>query len=161
VSDTALELRARRADVAALRADVAALTDDLQVALRRMLATEDLRELRKLLPQIHTLEGEQAWSASSLFADALAGTGAEALSDALLEWRDPVGGLRALGRLLERCAGVCVDGLRLVRVASPSAGALYVVRQVSAASKPASTVTRAVFSGTLVVPELPTHGGHR
>ena len=155
------DVSALRADVRSLQAKVDALTDDVQLALRRLLASEDLRELRKLLPQIHALEGEQSWSASSLVGDAVEGIGAEALRDALSEWADPIGGLRSLGRFFERCEGTSVGGLRLARVGRPSTGALYVVRQVLEAWKPASAAAGPRFSGTLVVPELPTQGGHR
>jgi hypothetical protein len=116
------------AEVRELRMKLDELGDDLQHALRRLLTPEDQRELRKLLPLIRALQGDQVWSASSLFADALEDQRAEALRAALFDWVDPRGGLRSLGRFLERCAGSSSAGLRLVRVGRPSTGALYVVQ---------------------------------
>jgi len=136
------------AEVRALRLKVDELGDDLQHALRRFLTPEDQRELRQLLPLVWDLEGDQVWSASSLFTDALEDEDAAALRASLFEWADPRGGLRSFGRFLERCAGTKCTGLRLVRVGRPRTGALYVVQ----AATPTQRVSRqAVQTSTRVV----------
>lgn len=138
------------AEMRAVHAKVDALTEELQQALRRLLTREDQRELRRLLPLIRALQGDQVWSASSLFADALDDHGAEELRVMLFDWVGAQGGgLRSLGRFLERCTGTSSAGLRLVRVGRPNTGTLYLVQPASRsqargpASQPrASTVSK-------------------
>ena len=146
-------------ELRALRAEIEGLRDDLQHALRRLLSVEDRRDLKLLLPLIHDLMGGNAWSAVSLKEAADQADAAE-LSAALDEWVSDSGGLRALGGFLARCSDIGCDGRRLVEAGNDRDGALYFVR-VSAASKLASSAAGSSFSGTLVIPELSTQGGHR
>jgi hypothetical protein len=116
-------------DLADLRAEVAELREDMQFLLRRLLATDDRRDLVRLLPAAHALLGNQVWSASSLADAAAVSPDGGPLSLLIAENVTERGGLRGFGRLLARLEGAPLGGLRLVRCGTDARhGALYAIR---------------------------------
>ncbi|WP_298829370.1 hypothetical protein [uncultured Piscinibacter sp.] len=104
------------------------LEDDVRHMMRRLLAVDDRRVLAKLLPLVHQLLGEAAWTAADLSAAAMVGRGhvADDLVALVGEYTSERGGLRQFGNLLERCEGCVIGGIRLVRIGTDGrAGAVY------------------------------------
>jgi hypothetical protein len=126
------------AELRALRADVAALREDQQHAVRRMVAIVDRRDLGPLMRLIVDQVGHQLWTVAALWQAARQSPN-RALQTTLEEWRTG-SGFRVFGNFLERCDGVSIEGLRLVRCGSDKDGALWKVERVSGASKPGMVV---------------------
>ncbi|MES3013216.1 MAG: hypothetical protein V4750_05725 [Pseudomonadota bacterium] len=118
-----------------LRQDLADAVDDVRQAARLQLAPTDRRELARLLPLVAAAHGDGAWSAATLWADALNEPAAVALREMLAEWVTPGGGLRAFGRFLERCRGIVVGVHQLEMIDRPSTGTVYMVKTLSRPAK--------------------------
>jgi len=112
-----------------LRQDLGDAVDDIRRAALLQLAWRDRRELARLLPLVDALHGDKAWSAATLWADALNTQADSELRMLLAEWITPSGGLRAFGRFLERCRGMVVSDRELQMADRPSTGAVYVVKR--------------------------------
>lgn len=124
-----LELRALRAAFDAQAEGLAELREDVQLLTRALLASNDRRDLARLLPAVHALLGSQIWSASSLAGAAALSPNDGPLSMLIAENTTERGGLRGFGRLLARLEGTPLDGLRLVRCGDDAReGALYAIR---------------------------------
>lgn len=107
--DLALELRALREEIAALR-------ESHDEMARRLLAPADRRLGGVLVPLLADLCGSAPFTAASLAAAALNGRGPEwqAVRELVAPFVTGTGGVRSLGRLLSRLAGVEFAGCRLV-----------------------------------------------
>lgn len=105
----AVELRALREEIAALRESHAEL-------VLRLLSADDRRLGGVLVPLLADLCGGEAFTAASLAASALNGRGPEwqAVRELVAPFVTGTGGVRSLGRLLVRLAGVEFNGCRLV-----------------------------------------------
>lgn len=133
--DLLLELRT-------LRAAVEGLAEEQRHLARRLLVADDRRELARLLPLVHGMMADRAWSAAGLYEAAALGDESSAeLATALQQWNTTSGGLRAFGGLLERCAGCVSGGLRLVALGTKDrTGALYQVARLSRVPKVAGSL---------------------
>jgi hypothetical protein len=109
------------------------LTERLPAAPTPRLAASDAAILTTLLPAIVVAAGDRVFTAGELVAHSLLPT-AKTLQDALA----PVGGTRALGKLLRRSCGVLVAGCVVERVGADRGGAIWCVR-VSAPVTPTET----------------------
>jgi len=118
------ELRALRADVAAMRRELAAL----RPARRPRLVVRDREALEVLLPAIAQAAGAAAWTCGDVAELALL-PGRDALAHALAPHVARRGGLRALGRLLARASGVDVAGLRVEAIGRASGAVVWRVEQ--------------------------------
>lgn len=138
----------RPADLAAVLAELQALREDMQHALRRMLAIQDRRDLAVFLPAAYTVLGHRTWTAAECVKAAMASTdpaGRALMADVFADYTSEPGGLRSFGKFLSRCDGAVCGGLRLVRVGDDDAGGLYAIG-VSRTSKPCAPVAPASTS---------------
>lgn len=105
----ALELRAMRAEIAALR-------ESHDEMARRLLAPADRRLAGVLVPLLGDLLAGRAFTAAQLAGEALNGAGPEwgAVRELIREHITDAGGVRSLGRFLARVAGCEFNGARLV-----------------------------------------------
>lgn len=107
----ALALELRR-----LSAEIAALRESHDEMARRLLAPADRRLAAALVPLLGDLLQGQTFTTAQLAGYALNGAGAEwqAVRELVAEFVTEAGGVRSLGRLLSRLAGVEFAGARLV-----------------------------------------------
>jgi hypothetical protein len=119
------------------------IIETLQHVLRHSLAREDRQDLATLLPAVYALMGSSSWTAVELNARVLGDPNADRdLRTLLANHTSMDGGVRQLGRLLERCDGRVIGGLRLAGRGSERAGRLYAVKptRVSCGGKHARTL---------------------
>lgn len=134
-----LEQLAARID--RLSAAMADLVEEQQRLQLRLLRDEDRKDIGRLLPLVHKLVGERAWTATEIFSAALNDPQASELQGLLASWASPSAGLRSFGWFLDRTSGCTVCGLRLNAVgARERDGKVYQVKRVSGASKVAPAV---------------------
>jgi len=117
------------------------LEEDVRHMMRRLLAGDDRRVLGKLLPLVHQLLGESAWTAADLSAAAMVGRGhvADELVELIGEYTSERGGLRQFGNLLERCEGCVSGGIRLVRIGADARDGVVYGLKVLATFDPLET----------------------
>lgn len=110
------EAAALACELRALRAEIAALRESHDEMARRLLAPADRRLAAALVPLLGDLMDGRTFTAAQLAADALNGAGPEwgAVRELIAEHITDAGGMRSLGRLLTRVAGCEFNGARLV-----------------------------------------------
>ncbi|MFM2058877.1 MAG: hypothetical protein RLY71_3262 [Pseudomonadota bacterium] len=108
-ADLALEVRSLARAVADLQAEQAFL-------LQRLVRAEDRANGGRLLSLAYLLVGQNLFTLAGLHARATQGSSlqARAVAQCLADLSTQTGGLRNVGRLLQRIEGVPLEGVRLV-----------------------------------------------